>query len=353
MADRTAVLAALNAHTNKPATAHELRAQPGEVFAQPAFLGLAQFTQSFDTLTELNALVADVAPLIRAADPFRGSSIAINCGTLVEWGADPDVVFPHLLAELPRHLALARRALERNAASPGALFDADPDAAKAAAGLVFLLLATMTVICRKAAYRQALRANPEIRANVEALRESSREADFVAQVLDLIDDVDLLVLAPNERKGFRVRLEAVNYNAHLFTLLQAALIGGGHLEGEPLDEEVVAVARGEAAPTHVLTDHARFHFSPWYELTSDDPFVGSIGAIVALPVDGNPAGIPEFHGVPVVLIGPKVFGSRQWDNGFFANIHDALKSRAEIIEVLPPERVDEWLDRIRRAATKS
>jgi hypothetical protein len=349
MPDHEAVLAALTAYANKPATSRDLRAEPADLFGHPPFTTLNQILQTLGSLAELNVLIAEVAPLIRAADPFRGSAIAINCGTLVEMGGDPDLVFPHLLAELPRHLALARRAHERKDTAPSAIFDADPEAAKAAAGLRYLLLATMAVICRKAEFRQALRANAEIVAGVEALREHSAEADFVAQVLDLTDGMELLVLAPNEEKGFRVALEAVNYNAHLFTLLQAALINGGHLAGEPVDEEVVAVATGEAAPTQRLSDHARFHFSPWYELTSDGPFVGSIGGIVALPVDGRPAGIPRLDGVPIVLVGPKVFGFRGWDSNFFANIHDALKSRAEVVEVLSAEQVRTWLDRIKQA----
>lgn len=355
MPDRAAVLAALAEHANKPATAHDVRAEPADAFGQPPFVALNQYLRTLGSLAELNELIAGVAPLIRAADPFRGGTVAINCGTFVEAGGDPDLVFPHLLAELPRHLALARRARERGEIAPGALFDADPDAARAAAGLMYFLLATMTVICRKASYRQALRANPEIVAGVEALRDGSAEADFVAQVLALTDDLELLVLAPNERKGFRVRLEAVASNAHMFSLLQAELIGGGHLAGEPLDEEVVAVARGESAPTQLLFDEARFHYYHWFGLNPDGTFMES--AVPRWPpadpcwpgVGQCPADIARLDGMPILLIGPKVFGFRKWDNNFFANIHDALKSRAEIVEVLPAERVAAWLDRIKQA----
>ena len=49
-----------------------------------------------------------------------------------------------------------------------------------------------------------------------------------------------------------------------------------------------------------------------------------------------------------MLIGPPLLGSRVWDSNFFANIHDALRSRVEVVEVLPPELVAIWLDRIKR-----
>ncbi len=349
MPDRAAVLAALVEYANKPATSRDVRAEPGDTFGRPPFTVLNPFAQTLGSLAEFNALVAEVAPFVRAADPFRGSTIALNCGTFVEMGGDPDLVFPHLLGELPRHLALAIRAQEANLA-PGALFDADPDAARAAAGLRYLLLATMTVICRKSAYRQALRANPAIGEAVETLRDSYREADFVALVLGYTDEMELLVLAPDAQKGFRVTLEAVASCAHLFTLLQGELIAGGHLAGEPIDPEVIAVARGETPPTQALIDHARFNFSPWYSLTPAESLAESaLDGLIAMGVEASPADIPRFEGVPVVLVGPPVLASRSWDSNFFANVHDALRSRAEIVEVLPREQVFAWLDRIRAA----
>lgn len=339
MTDLAQVRAALAAHANKPATAHELRAEPGETFAHPALTGLLQHAQGLSARADANAVLAEIAPLIRATDPFRGATVALCCGTMVEWGADAGAVFPHLLAELPRHFALARR---------GADFDADPDAARAAAGLTYLLLATMTVICRDAAFRRALRANADIVGHIAALRETHREASFVAQVLDLTDDLELVVIAPAEQKGFRVRLEAVATNAHLFTLLQAELIDGGHLAGEACDPDVVAVARGERAPTQVLHDHARFNFVTASGLTADGTLDG-FNSLISLPVEETPANVERFDGVPILLIGPNVLGSRAWDSNFFAGIHDALRSRAEVVEVLPAAQVAAWLDRIRQA----
>ncbi|MBP3953989.1 hypothetical protein J8F10_01575 [Gemmata sp. G18] len=343
MPDRAAVLNALTEYAQKPATTHDVRAEPAETFGGPPFSTLMQFTQTLGSRTELNALLAAIAPLVRAADPFRGSTIALNCGTLVEIGGDPGLVFPHVLAELPRHLALTRRAHEKEAA-PSALFDADADAAKSAGGLRYLLLATMTVICRSAEYRQALRADPEIVENIFALQEQYSEANFVAQVLSLTDGLDLFVLAPKERKGFRLALDAVSTNAHLFTLLQGALIGGGHLAGEPVDPEVIAIATGESAHPRLLTDHARFHFDIWSG-SLEDP----MGTLISLPVEETPAAIPRLDGQRIVIVGPPVLGGRGWDSNFFANIHDALKSRAEVVEVLPEAEVTRWLERIASA----
>lgn len=346
MPDRAAVLTALAEYANKPSTSRDVRAEPGDTFSRPPLTTLMQFVQSLESKTELDSVLGDVASLIASADPFRGATIALSCGTMVEMGGDPAKVFPHLLAELPRHLALAVRARQLSL-SPSELFDANPEAARAAGGLRYFLLCVMTVICRDAEFRQALRANEYIVTAIEKLREGYAEADFVAQVLGFTDGLELLVLAPNERKGFRVRLEAVASCAHLFSLLQAELIAGGHLEGEASDPEVLAVAKGESAPTQSLADHARFHFATWGGLTADGALAG-VDFASWIGVEMSPADIPAFDGTPVVLVGPMALGSRSWDSNFFANVHDALKSRAEIVAVLPPKEVTAWLDRIRQ-----
>jgi hypothetical protein len=338
MSDRAAVVAALSELAQKPSTAHELRAQPGETFSAPAFERLRDYIQTLESRAQLNELIAEVAPLIGAADPFRAAVVAVQCGTFVEWGGDHALVAPHLLAALPRHLELAAR-------EEGTFEDA-PDAHRARAGLTFLMLATMAVLCRDAAHRRAARAIPGIWQLLEEVRYAHNETGFVAQVLGFTDDVELLVLVPGESKGFRVRLEAVASCAHLFTLLQAELIGG-HLVGEPPDEQLVRVARGEVPHTQRLHDSARFHYCSWQGMKAN----GELGIAINtwLEANGSPKYIPQFEGVPVVLIGPKVFDSHSWDSNFFANIHDALRSRAEIVEVLTPEAAREWIEKIRAA----
>src|SRR5436190_156512 len=107
MSDRAAVVAALAEYATKPATSRDIRAEPGEVFSAPPFELLRQFLKSLGAKSELDALLGEVAPLIRDGDPFRTSVLAVNCGTMVEMGGDPALVAPHLIAALPHHLTLA------------------------------------------------------------------------------------------------------------------------------------------------------------------------------------------------------------------------------------------------------
>jgi hypothetical protein len=346
MPDRAAVLAALAEYAKKPATSHECRAEAGEIFAAKPLANLMRFAQSLGSLDEANALLAEVGPLARAEDRFRAGAIALSCGSIVEMGCDPGLVFPHLLAALPGHLALARRARERK--KPQEEFADDPEAARALAGLSYLLLCTMTVICRRAEFRQALRASPEVVEGVAALRPHSSEANFVAQVLALTDGVELIVLAPQDGKGFRFALEAVNNNFHLFTLLQAALTLGEHLPGDPPEPELLGLATGEAPQPTVRVDHALWHFYSWRGLQPD----GTLAATdfrTWLAGDASPADIPQLDGTRIVVIGPTVLGRRSWSSNEFACIHDALRSRAELVEGLSDGEVGKWAERIKRA----
>jgi hypothetical protein len=351
MLTRDEVIATLSAFANKPSTSHELRADSSEVFSSPPFLKLRDFVQTIETKADGNALLAEVAPLIRVEDPFRAAAIAVNCGTLTEMGGDPNLVAPHLLAVLPRHTQLACELIERQAnADDATIFSESPDVVRAGAGSRYLLLATMTVFCRLPEYRERARENIELCERIEVLRDEHHEANFVAQLLSFTDAMELLVLAPNEKKGFRVALEAVSTAAHLFTLLQAELISNNHLYGDALDANVVQVARGEVPHTELCHDHARFHYYPWGGLKADGT-LDETNLLVNIPVDLSPRDIPPFDGVPVMLVGPKVWGSRSWDSNFFANIHDALQSRVEIVSVLSQDEVNDWLSRIAKART--
>jgi hypothetical protein len=348
MSDRAAMMAALTEYANKPATSHECLAEAGEIFGARPLANLMRFAQSLSTQADLNALVTEVAPLIRANDPFRAGVMAINCGTLVEMGADPAIVFPHLFEVLPQYLASARRAQDPKKTPLDEAFGTDPDAVKAFGGLPYLMLCTMTVICRRMEFRQAFRANAEIVAGIEVLRAHNREADFVSQVIDLTDGIDILVLAPETRQGFRFVLEAINNNFHLFTMVQASLILNGHMPGEMPDPELYGIATGEAPQQSVRIDHAQWHFYSWKGLQPDGTFA-TTDFHTWISGNAKPTEIPTLEGTRIAVIGPTLLGRQSWNSNEFACIHDALRSRTDIVEVLSQEQVAMWLDKIQFA----
>ncbi len=258
-----------------------------------------------------DAFVRELAAELPGLDTYRASCVAISCGTLVEHGADPEIGG---LAIVDR-LRAVRPPFDEEAMG---MFDR----------------AAMAHLCRSVQLRVAARAL----GSVDAVA-----AHWTATVLDLVDDLDLLVLAPEHTRGWRVRLEAVKTCAHLFTLLQAALIPP--LPGVPVDPEVLAIATGERPMTEIVSDHQRFRFDDWTALETPTHLASGLCGFV--PVDLSPARLrPLPDGRRVLLLGTPQLGGRSWDSGFFANIHDALRSRVSIVETLSREAVHAELEAI-------
>jgi hypothetical protein len=344
----TAVNAAF-AYAHEPADLATALGPPSACFRIPATRDLLEFAQKVETQDELTEVLRRVAPTVGVPDPYKAAVMALLCGTLVEWGADPQELSPLLLARLPAFLAQAESVADRaETEAPETLFAANPDGFRAWQSLSLMLLPTMAVLARGAEFRKSARRSEELVRLIESLRERNREADFVAQTLSFVDGVELVVLHPGEGKGFRVELEAVHTNAHLFTLLHGALIDGGHLPGRPIGEELFGVATGAIPHEKQLTDDARWQFYTWRGLRPDGSFAGA-DMSAWLFVEDPPTVIPEFEGERVVVLGPPVLGSRMWDSNFFANIHDSLRSAARVVGVLTPEEVIQWNDRIMRA----
>lgn len=320
---------------------------PEEAFADSRF-GALMTTLPSAAPDERNAVLDILAPAINAADPYQGNRIAIVCGTLVERGGDPARVAPDLLKRLPGQLALAARSIPQNDEPPlDELFALDPDGVKAWESLRFLLLACMTVFCRVLPARVEARQIPGIADTLPPLAPHFAEADFLQQLLGYTDDREMVVLHVASRKGWRVALEAVNTNFHLFTLLQGRIVGDaarGLLPGEPTAPDVLAVARGNAFPTGSEHDFARFHFHTANALQADGSLSADAGAWVW--GEGTPRDVPPVDGTPVLLLGPSLLGNRSWNPGFFANIHDALRSDVRLLETLTDAQVGEWLNRI-------
>jgi hypothetical protein len=349
-ANLDAAVKVAQAYADAPVTDPALLAQnPSAHFSQRGPLDVLNVGQRITSRTQMNELLRRVAPMVGATDPFKAAVMAMVGGTLVEFGADPVELAGPLFARLPGFLALAESVSGQvGKISPEKAFATNPDGVKAWHGLSLMMLPTMAVLTRSMAHRQAARASAELLRGIAAMREQNREASFVSQVLGFTDGMELVVLHPDEGKGFRVALEAVNTNFHLFTLLQGSLIGGGHLPGAARDPELTGVATGAVPHKRLLSDTAVWQFYAWAALVTDRTSAQD-SMKTWIWGKGKPEDIPKFEGTRVVVLGPPVLGMPPWDSNFFANIHDALKSKAEVVEVLPAEKVMQWLDRIRNA----
>ncbi|MEZ4359874.1 MAG: hypothetical protein R3B48_06810 [Kofleriaceae bacterium] len=292
--------------------------QGGDPFKAAEYRALFQLAQDASP-PSLDALVEALAPGLAVEDPFHAACVALACGTFVERGASPGVVGAAIAARLFSELA-----------SP----------APAQAAGQYLCLATMAHLCRDLGLRQAVRRDHGVPECLELVQKHVPNAWFVQRVLELVDELPLLVLAPEAARGYEVRADAVASNFHLFTLLQGALIGDpaqGWLVAEPEDPEILGLATGERPHVERRSASQRFHYHDGHALTSELTLRPDLSG--TLWGEASPASIPRVGDRAVVLIGPCVFGGRGWDSNFFANIHDALRSRAAVERQLSADEV--------------
>ncbi|MCE9560465.1 MAG: hypothetical protein K8U57_00275 [Planctomycetes bacterium] len=349
MSDLATVLNAAFAYAQEPSDSDTLLGPPSDAFGHPGPQGLLEFAKTIETEEELNDVLHRIVSTIGVPDGFKASVMALLCGTLVDWGADSTEFGNLLLARLPGFLVLAESVAEHaETVASEELLAANPEGFSAWQGLSLMLLGTMSVLMRRVDFRQAARTNPELVLSLVALRDRNKEAEFVATTLGYTDGLELIVLHPHEGRAFLVELEAVNTNFHLFTLLQGELIGGGLLQGEAVDPAVIAVARGEIPHEALVNDQARFHFYNWMGLQPDGTLAENDMATWVWG-EAHPEEIPEFEGIRLLILGPPLMGVKPWDSNFFANIHDALRSAARVVQVLPDDQVAGWIEVLMRA----
>lgn len=304
-------------------------------------------------------------------DPLAAALGAMQVGALLERGADPAALGEALRPRLQADFSAARRFVERveaearverpDDADPAVLAEigrVDGMGATAWAALQFSTCAAMAAWCRHRPSRLHAKTASGLVEDAAFLGERGGYCHYVADLLSAADGVQVVVLSPEQRKGFVVELECVRNAAHLFALLEESLVGDpaeGWLDGPRVDAKVAAVARGEEVLRAGTTFEVGWHYEYWWGLEPAGaarrfnlhPLVAAMIGVEA-PVDD----LPEFRGRPTLLMRPKAFGSRQCDMSFFAPLHDALRSRTSVLRKLPAAEVDALCQELRAEAER-
>jgi len=173
----------------------------------------------------------------------------------------------------------------------------------------------------------------------------------VAQLLSAADGVELLVLAPEQRKGFLVELEVVRNVAHLGRCSRMRLVGRaatGLLLGPRIDTEIAAIATERAHGRERRIYSLGWNFQAWYGV-SEGP------EVIPLRVDLGHAALqrsrspiyPSCAARRIVLMRPRQM-DRRVARG--ALLLAAARCAAEVGSICggrsPPAQVDAWLPRI-------
>jgi hypothetical protein len=329
---------------NRPVHSYEDMPEGPAAFSVPELQNLVRAGNG-NPLPLLDDAIKELIPGLDIPNVYQASRIAQIIGTFVEWGATPGMALEPLLGRMDAQVSAARRFVHKYGTEPTNLayaFSEDPDDFAAWRGLTFMGLAAMTMLARSVSGRQIARQRTtlweELRALADELADGFNIAWYLSEMLSVDDELKVLVLNLDKRQGHWVKLTAVRNNFHFFTLLQCALGISNS------STQVCLAARGEHETTQQMSDNGVYTYLVWDGLLPD----GKVNPIALAWGEMMPSELPRFQGVPILLLtsgGP----ARSWDGGFFASLHEALRSSVDIEQVLDNAEVEDWIGRIRAA----
>jgi hypothetical protein len=342
-------------YLHRPITNSKDLKQDQTAFQEQAIEQLLRFAVDNPAyLDELLTHIAEILPL--ELDLYKKGLAILICGSLIEFGGNPKIIVQAIAQQLEQHLtatesflALAEKeGLDYESLSLkdlDFLFDRDQEAVKANITASFVVLATMTSICRVKAARFELRQNSPFIQQVMRLEDDVDNLYYLRQVIFSVDDLEMIVLHPESQTGLKIKADMVQNNFHFFTLLQDTYLKEFRLHPSFTtlirNEPAIQIAKGEKTvnANQQLQDHALFGFYDFGALNKQGDLLQPTPVGNWLFGEGTLHHIPKYNGIPVVLLGENMLGGRSWDVSFCIPVHEALKPKLEIIEVLSPEQV--------------
>ena len=210
-------------------------------------------------------------------------------------------------------------------------------------------MGAMTVLARDPELRQRARADDLLVGAVKVLSETVVEVDPLRLLLDNVEQLEALVLHPEQRRGFMIDAARVRNGFQLFALIDDLLLATEEprpLRGPIIDPVVGAFARGEDVVLELerlASPHGFYNWSAWTKdgLTHDRATRLLWGE---LPVHRTPV-LAE---TPIVLMGTPWL-DRGWPPGLVTPLHPEYRPQVQLLRTLDSEEVAEWLARIESA----
>lgn len=281
--------------------------------------------------------------------PDMAGMIAMLCGALVERGLPPMIALGSILNRLEHQVA--PDAIEFVAACQQAAEDAEPPApsskpdssepngaeqkppdpiekygeqianlmptaAEAFRALEPFSLAAIAMLSRSMEARRASWQRTSLRRSLAELGGQYGHAGMLWMMLQVLDDEPVVVIHPEQAKGYQVRISGLAENFQLHTLLADALIGrfsSQWLRGKRPGRVEVAAARN--GPIQENGPHATgsFNLWSWRGLKRDGTLRDAMGGSAHwIWNEGVPNDIPSFEGTRLVLLGPPPY-PRYWN----------------------------------------
>lgn len=319
--------------------------------------------------SELTALLNVFVAGVRVEDFFSASIIADECGFLVDRGADPNIAVSRVLDLLAEQIVECRAVLERcseseaarvsrvadlllqkNALASGrelmdlwnsvvSIDQCVPSDVKAWSGLGLTVRGAMEMLFRSMEARQAARRRPFFLGRSYTLAHLNQAAWYISRVLGEEDDVILLVLHPEQKRGFRVAAEGLSNNYQLFRLLQRELIG------DPLEGMILDDATANASQSLSRSDSPMWTYYQWTALKPDGTYTSLMDFNHLVLGEKRIRDVKRFNDEVVILLG-RLELAGGWPESKFEPIHPCHCHRATVIEVLSSDEVSRYVKEI-------
>ncbi len=314
---------------------------------------------------------AELACIAADADPEWAGELAGVCGAFTERGADPEPGADALVAGLPRLLdPVVAFVAECQALSTGkdesavdvhgaTVAKRMPAGRRAFDAISGYCLGTIAHLARSPAARLRHRGRTDLLAELNAVRRDAGNTGFLWTMLQVLDE-EVVILSPEFKIGWRVRIAGVGDNFQLHALIGGHLVGqiddgkypgkiGTHGQpeagpGVPLSPRVTATQMNAPCTGREPGFSSSLQLWNWTGLQRDATLPSNPVAAHQHWIwnEGVPADIATFNGVRVVLLGPATL-HRGWNGG---RVFPFMEASFKVLEIMPSQVALDWLGRI-------
>ncbi|MCH5138318.1 hypothetical protein JMF89_14050 [Clostridiaceae bacterium UIB06] len=300
---------------------------------------------------EIDAVLSQISKEFDTYNELKANLLCHVCGALVEFGGNQDIIISHVIEKMKEALIWIAGSIAKK--------EEEEDLHKRVKVYVsyqiidYLITAAMTMLSRNSLEREKLKNDKDIPVLLSIVTtDVVKNIYYIQKIMELTDNLEMTVIHPGKKKGYKVKVDGVQNYFHFFTLLQGEFIEKVSdelgLDKGLLNKTAVDVARATVITdsSEKAEDKAIFGYYIWSALSLDKTLSKNVPLEQWVYGELMPKHTPAILGERVVLIGDNLLRERSWDRSFFSPLHDALKPQVSIISRLNEAEVEGYLDKM-------
>ncbi|OAA87551.1 hypothetical protein [Clostridium coskatii] len=301
--------------------------------------------------SEIDAVLSQISKEFNTYNDLKANLLCHVCGVLVEFGGNQDIVISHVIEKMKETLiwiagSIAKKEEEKDLHRRVKVYVSYQI-------IDYLITAAMTMLSRNSLEREKLKNDKDMPILLSIVTtDVVKNIYYIQKIMELTDNLEMTVIHPDKKKGYKIKVDGVQNYFHFFTLLQGEFIEKVSdelvLDKGLLNKTAVDVARAAVIPdsSEKAEDKAIFGYYIWSALSLDKTLSKNVPLEQWVYGELIPKHTPPILGERIILIGDNLLKERIWDRAYFSPLHDALKPQVSIISRLNEAEVEEYLDKI-------